>query len=169
MHLSFLNKSPTVNNKQINHSWLPASDTDSIFFPCDYFEQVLHDLWMIGPSVQIKNTNIIFLYKYYVRMSWKAPNQSRQLFSTYTVNGRYCTTSKNIRCCLLFEYSQNETNCSVVPGKQYRFKGDLLFISHSNNFKFIITVNLKSSGKNNNKKYLNKKCQCEKNVNLTAA
>lgn len=32
MHWSFLNKSPTVNNKQMNHSWLPASDTDSIFF-----------------------------------------------------------------------------------------------------------------------------------------
>lgn len=55
MHWSFQNKSPTVNNKQMNHSWLPASDTDSFFFPFDYFKQILHDSGMTGPSIQIKN------------------------------------------------------------------------------------------------------------------
>lgn len=79
MHWSFQNKSPTVNNKQMNHSWLPASDTDSFFFFLfDYFKQVLHDLGMTGPSIQIKNKKA----KYYVLMnlrfvSWRAPNQSR--------------------------------------------------------------------------------------------
>lgn len=107
MHLSFLNKSPTVNNKQMNHSWLPALDTDSIFFFLWLFWASITwfmDDWTKRPNKKYK---YYFLYKYYVHMnhmnlridSWKAPDQSRQLSSTYTVNGRYFMTSKNIVYC----------------------------------------------------------------------
>lgn len=83
MHWSFLNKSPTVNNKQMNHSWLPASDTDSIFFFL-VIEQVLHDLCMTGPCVQIKNKKAKYYFLMNLRIdSWRAPNQS-------TVSNTYC-------------------------------------------------------------------------------
>lgn len=83
MHWSFQNKSPTVYNKQMNHSWLPAYWQRSCFFPFDYFKQVLHDLGMIGPSVQIKKPNIMSSWTSDLIVEEHLINQDNSLSNTY--------------------------------------------------------------------------------------
>lgn len=70
-------------NKWIIHDYQHQILTVFFFFPFDYFKQVLHDLGMTGPSIQIKKPNIMSLWTSDLIVEEHLINQDNSLSNTY--------------------------------------------------------------------------------------